>query len=199
MASPMVIGALSGIGIGAGKHFLFDQPEARRRERQRLITLKYSGITGRNPGPSAQQPNLFNTVLQFGSTGAQLGQGIGAAQAAGGAGASSGSMFDKGSTGLESTGSQIQGSGSQYINSPSVAQAQGSMLSASQPEVSPGLTFNQGRIPSQPEFIDASEILRRQPSPSFFNNRYGFNREVNQPVGFSGGYAPRKATFIYGG
>lgn len=72
---PPLIGALIGMAGGAAKHFAVDKPQADRDRHVAAETQRYSPWTKMQAQP-VQNPNLFGSALQFGTTGAALGQGI---------------------------------------------------------------------------------------------------------------------------
>ncbi len=95
---PVILGSL---GLGAAKHFISDKPRAERQRKLNAEIIRYSPWTGMAP-QQVDEPDLFGNLLQFGTTGAMLGQGVANAEAAdalnkaqianleGGAGASGG-------------------------------------------------------------------------------------------------------------
>lgn len=74
---PLPLLALAGIGAGGGllKSFLSDQPRAERQRKLAAETARYSPWTGMNP-QAVQEADPFGSALQFGTTGAMLGQGL---------------------------------------------------------------------------------------------------------------------------
>lgn len=69
---PATLAAIMG-GVGLLKQFAIDQPAAKRERQVQAVTERYSPWTGQ-AGHSVQDPNAGNTLLQYGTTGASLGQ-----------------------------------------------------------------------------------------------------------------------------
>lgn len=71
---------LIALGIGAGvgllKSELIDRPREQRQRKTRAAEIRYSPWTGLTPSQQVQEADPLGSALQFGSTGAMLGQSI---------------------------------------------------------------------------------------------------------------------------
>lgn len=68
-------GMLIGAGAGVVKNEMVDRPAADRARKLAATTQEYSPWTGLKADP-VKDPNVFNNALQFGATGAEMGQNI---------------------------------------------------------------------------------------------------------------------------
>jgi hypothetical protein len=76
---PLLIGLGVGAGAGLAKTELIDQPQYQKQKQLAAATQRYSPWTGMK-ATAPEQPNPLGNMMQFGATGAALGQGVGAAQ-----------------------------------------------------------------------------------------------------------------------
>lgn len=71
---------LIALGIGAGvgllKSEFIDRPREQRQRKTRAAEIRYSPWTGLTPSTQIQEADPLGSALQFGTTGAMIGQGI---------------------------------------------------------------------------------------------------------------------------
>ena len=71
---------LIALGIGAGvgllKSEFIDRPREERQRKTRAAEIRYSPWTGLTPSTQIQEADPLGSALQFGTTGAMIGQGI---------------------------------------------------------------------------------------------------------------------------
>lgn len=69
--------ALIGGGVGLGKNLLFDQPAEKKDRAVAAAVARFSPWTHLDPGNyMPKRADMFGSVLQGGTTGAMLGQGM---------------------------------------------------------------------------------------------------------------------------
>lgn len=72
---PLTIGLLGGAALGLGKSYLVDKPQEKKDRMVAAETARWSPWTHMQP-EAVKRANPFGDALQFGSTGAQMGQGM---------------------------------------------------------------------------------------------------------------------------
>ncbi len=65
-----------GAGVGILKSELVDRPREQRQRKTRAAEIRYSPWTGLTPSQQIQEADPLGSAMQFGSTGAMLGQSI---------------------------------------------------------------------------------------------------------------------------
>src|SRR3990167_1744829 len=74
--APLLLGALIGTGAGLLKNIAVDRPRYNAQKTLAAETARYNPWTGLVPQVPTE-PDAFSSSLQFGTTGALLGQGLG--------------------------------------------------------------------------------------------------------------------------
>lgn len=65
-----------GAGVGILKSEFVDRPREQRQRKTRAAEIRYSPWTGLTPSQQVQEADPLGSAMQFGSTGAMLGQSI---------------------------------------------------------------------------------------------------------------------------
>jgi hypothetical protein len=75
--NPILAGVLIGMGVGAAKNILVDQPREKKQRKLAAEVTRYSPWTGHEAQP-VKPASMFESMLGYGGTGAMIGSSVGA-------------------------------------------------------------------------------------------------------------------------